>query len=85
MSYLRALRIRLDVEFPHLPPALSFQGEESTVIIVSLVRSNPHGSIGFLKSPNRSNVLLSRAKHGMYLIGKARSHDMLNLAHTFLS
>lgn len=48
------------------------------VIIISLVRSdvktkdvNSSGSIGFLKSPNRTNVLLSRAKHGMYLIGKA--------------
>jgi hypothetical protein len=29
------------------------------------------GSIGFLKSTNRSNVLLSRAKHGMYLLGNA--------------
>lgn len=27
----------------------SFQGEESTVVIVSLVRSNPQGKIGFLK------------------------------------
>ncbi len=29
------------------------------------------GSIGFLKSTNRSNVLLSRARHGMYLLGNA--------------
>ncbi|CAI6006279.1 unnamed protein product [Closterium sp. NIES-64] len=43
--------------------------EESTVIIISLVRHQPDGDIGFLKSPNRTNVLLSRAKHGMYLIG----------------
>jgi hypothetical protein len=48
------------------------------VIIISLVRSdvrtkdaNSSGTIGFLKSPNRTNVLLSRAQHGMYLIGKA--------------
>ncbi|CAN0487800.1 unnamed protein product, partial [Laminaria digitata] len=31
----------------------SFQGEESTIIIVSLVRSNSEGSIGFLRSSNR--------------------------------
>ncbi|KAK5808427.1 hypothetical protein F5H01DRAFT_352070 [Linnemannia elongata] len=56
----------------------NYQGEEAKVIIISLVRSdvktkdvNSSGSIGFLKSPNRTNVLLSRAKHGMYLIGKA--------------
>ncbi|GJP61447.1 hypothetical protein CLOP_g18608 [Closterium sp. NIES-67] len=49
----------------------NFQGEESMVVIVSLVRNNLDGKIGFLKSPNRTNVLLSRAKHGMYLIGNA--------------
>ncbi|RLN90337.1 hypothetical protein BBJ28_00013206 [Nothophytophthora sp. Chile5] len=51
----------------------NFQGEEATVILVSLVRSskNPQrsGTIGFLKTPNRVNVLLSRAKHGMLLVG----------------
>jgi hypothetical protein len=47
----------------------SFQGEESTVVIISLVRSNPDGRIGFLKMANRVNVLLSRAKHGLYLVG----------------
>ncbi|CAG8514866.1 9304_t:CDS:10, partial [Diversispora eburnea] len=30
------------------------------------------GSIGFLKTENRTNVLLSRAKHGMYLIGNSK-------------
>lgn len=47
----------------------NFQGEESTIVLISLVRSNPEGNIGFLKMANRVNVLLSRAKHGMYLIG----------------
>ncbi|CAI5506857.1 unnamed protein product [Closterium sp. Naga37s-1] len=48
-------------------------GEESTVIIISLVCHKPDGDIGFLKSPNRTNVLFSRAKHGMYIIGGASS------------
>ncbi|KAG2767654.1 hypothetical protein Pcac1_g21236 [Phytophthora cactorum] len=51
----------------------NFQGEEATVILASLVRSstNVHGrgTIGFLKTPNRINVLLSRAKHGLILVG----------------
>jgi hypothetical protein len=63
----------------------NFQGEEATIIIVSLVRnfsrSGGFDTIGFLKSRNRSNVLLSRAREGMYLIGNAelmalRSQDM---------
>ena len=34
------------------------QGEEATVVIVSLVRSNKYQNCGFLKTPNRINVLL---------------------------
>ncbi|KAK6532447.1 hypothetical protein TWF281_006635 [Arthrobotrys megalospora] len=49
----------------------NFQGEEATIIIVSLVRSNERNNCGFLKTTNRINVLLSRAKHGMYIIGDA--------------
>jgi hypothetical protein len=43
------------------------QGEEAKVIIISLVRNHPRGRIGFLNISNRINVLLSRAKHGMYV------------------
>ncbi|KAF9919050.1 hypothetical protein BX616_002398 [Lobosporangium transversale] len=57
----------------------NYQGEEAKIVIISLVRSNVNdngtltgsSSIGFLKSPNRTNVLLSRAQHGMYIIGNA--------------
>ncbi|CAG8532918.1 23815_t:CDS:10 [Gigaspora margarita] len=53
----------------------NFQGEEADIIIISLVRNvkkvDDRGTIGFLKSTNRSNVLLSRAKHGMFLLGNA--------------
>ncbi|KAF8951398.1 hypothetical protein BGZ52_012085, partial [Haplosporangium bisporale] len=55
----------------------NYQGEEAKIIIISLVRndatndSTTSGRIGFLKSPNRTNVLLSRAQHGMFIIGNA--------------
>lgn len=49
----------------------NFQGEEAKVIIVSLVRSNDERKCGFLKTSNRINVLLSRARHGMYIIGNS--------------
>lgn len=52
----------------------NFQGEEAKVIIVSLVRSNPAHKVGFLRTENRINVLLSRAQHGMYLIGSAETY-----------
>ncbi|KAK1980981.1 hypothetical protein LZ30DRAFT_593677 [Colletotrichum cereale] len=49
----------------------NFQGEEANVVIVSLVRSNNEKRCGFISTSNRINVLLSRAKHGMYIIGNS--------------
>jgi hypothetical protein len=51
----------------------NFQGEESTIVLISLVRNNHRGDIGFLKRNNRINVLLSRAMHGMFLFGHSQS------------
>ncbi|ETN42088.1 uncharacterized protein HMPREF1541_04027 [Cyphellophora europaea CBS 101466] len=53
----------------------NFQGEEAKVIVVSLVRSNQNKKCGFLKTTNRANVLLSRAKHGMYLVGDSSCYE----------
>ena len=51
----------------------NFQGEEADVVIVSTVRCNDACKKGFLASPNRINVLLSRARHGMIILGSART------------
>ncbi|KAF2768378.1 P-loop containing nucleoside triphosphate hydrolase protein [Teratosphaeria nubilosa] len=47
----------------------SYQGEENQVVLLSLVRSNKNGQIGFLGIDNRVCVALSRAKCGFYLFG----------------
>ncbi|KAI0973338.1 hypothetical protein F4678DRAFT_24984 [Xylaria arbuscula] len=53
----------------------NFQGEEAKVVVISLVRSNNEQRCGFLSTSNRINVLLSRAKHGMYLISNADTYE----------
>ncbi|KAF8206569.1 P-loop containing nucleoside triphosphate hydrolase protein [Mycena galopus ATCC 62051] len=49
----------------------NYQGEESDIVIVSLTRSNPNHDIGFMFSPERLNVLLSRARNSLVMIGNA--------------
>ena len=47
----------------------SFQGQEKEIIILSLVRSNDDGDIGFLKDYRRMNVAITRAKEKLFVIG----------------
>ena len=47
----------------------NYQGEENDIILLSLVRSNVEGSIGFLGVDNRVCVALSRARHALYCVG----------------
>ena len=46
-----------------------FQGMEKEYIIISTVRSNVSGNIGFLSSTKRLNVALTRAKKGVIILG----------------
>ncbi|PSS00256.1 P-loop containing nucleoside triphosphate hydrolase protein [Actinidia chinensis var. chinensis] len=46
-----------------------FQGGEEDVIIISTVRSNGSGTLGFLPDRQRTNVALTRAKHCLWILG----------------
>jgi superfamily I DNA and/or RNA helicase len=46
-----------------------FQGREKEAIVISLVRSNREGEIGFLADTRRMNVALTRARRKLILIG----------------
>ena len=46
-----------------------FQGQEKGRIILSLVRSNDEGEIGFLKDYRRMNVALTRAREQIWIVG----------------
>ncbi|CAH2096329.1 unnamed protein product [Euphydryas editha] len=68
----------------------NYQGEESKIILLSLVRNNDQNKIGFLGMANRICVALSRAKEGFYIFGnidilKANSSLWENIAKTLES
>ncbi|KAK9115671.1 hypothetical protein Sjap_014618 [Stephania japonica] len=50
-----------------------FQGGEEDIIIISTVRGNTGGSIGFLSNLQRANVALTRAKHCLWILGNGRT------------
>ena len=66
---LRKMMPKSEFEGVRVTAVDNYQGEECEVILISLVRSNDDGKIGFLKIENRICVALSRAKHGLYVMG----------------
>ena len=73
-SGIKPLQRKMMTELLRVATVDNFQGEEAKVVIVSLVRSNKEKKVGFLKTNNRINVLLSRAQHGLYLIGNTDTY-----------
>lgn len=63
----------------------SFQGQEKETIILSLVRSNDEGEIGFLKDYRRMNVAITRAKEQLFVIGDSATIGGDPFYHAFLT
>ncbi|KAF3484283.1 NFX1-type zinc finger-containing protein 1 [Arthroderma uncinatum] len=51
----------------------NYQGEESNIVLASMTRSNKSFDIGFMAAPERLNVLLSRARDGLIMIGNSET------------
>jgi len=47
----------------------AYQGQESKIVIFTITRFNETGEMGFLGEPQRINVALTRAQHGLIVIG----------------
>ena len=50
-----------------------FQGQERDIVIISLVRSNSNGQIGFLSDLRRMNVAITRARMKLVIMGNAET------------
>ena len=65
----RLLRERLAPMGIEVDSVDGFQGRETEALLISLVRSNPDGEIGFLSDVRRMNVALTRARRGLIVVG----------------
>lgn len=56
-----------------------FQGQEKGILILSAVRSNDIGALGFLNNRKRVNVALTRSKYSLWIVGNASTLSRSNL------
>jgi predicted DNA helicase len=68
-AQVRLLRDQLRVPGLEIDSVDGFQGREKEAVVISLVRSNPNGEIGFLADIRRMNVALTRARRKLLIIG----------------
>lgn len=68
-AQVKCLREKLEAIPVEIDTVDGFQGREKEAIVISLVRSNRNGEIGFLADTRRMNVALTRARRKLLVIG----------------
>jgi superfamily I DNA and/or RNA helicase len=76
-AQVRLLRERLSVAGLEVDSVDGFQGREKEVVVLSLVRSNLEGEIGFLADVRRTNVALTRARRKLLVVGDSATLSAL--------
>ncbi len=77
------LRARLETAYPDLEIGSvdGFQGREKEAIVISLVRSNERGEVGFVSDDRRTNVAITRARRHLAIVGDSATISR----HAFLA
>jgi superfamily I DNA and/or RNA helicase len=68
-AQVRLIRDRCSSNDVEIDTVDGFQGREKEVVLISLVRSNSQGEVGFLADTRRMNVAMTRAKRKLMVIG----------------
>ena len=68
-AQVRLLRGRLDIRDLEIDTVDGFQGREKEVVLLTMVRSNDRGEIGFLADTRRTNVAITRARRKLIVVG----------------
>lgn len=92
VQYLRQLIRRREYYKPYrslisVNTVDGFQGQERDIIIISLVRSNEQGQIGFLRDLRRMNVAITRARMKLIIIGDVETltkHKFYKRLHEYI-
>ena len=82
LSFFRPFRKSISVDTVD-----GFQGQERDVIVISMVRSNDDGNIGFLRDLRRMNVAMTRARMKLIIIGSAATltrHPFYRKLHQYV-